>query len=143
MFPYFSYRDANAALEWLESSFGFERVVAYPDEDGSIVHAEMRFGGGALIMGTGEPPRVVDPGAVSPNAHGVYVQVEDVDAHHEREGHRRADRLPAPGHGVQDAEVSRPGPRGIRAELRDIQTFGLTTDTHKPFDEGRDTWHAR
>ena len=84
MFPYFSYRDANAALEWLESAFGFERVVAYPDENGSIVHAEMRFDGGALMMGTGEPPQVLDPGAVSPNGHGVYVRVEDVDAHHER-----------------------------------------------------------
>ena len=84
MFPYFSYRDANAALDWLEEAFGFERVVAYPGEDGSIVHAEMRFGGGALMMGTAESPPVGDPDAVSPNKHGVYVHVEDVDAHFEK-----------------------------------------------------------
>lgn len=84
MFPYFSYRDASAALDWLEDAFGFERVVAYPDEDGTIVHAEMRFGGGALMMGTADPSPVADPDAVSPNAHGIYVRVEDVDAHFER-----------------------------------------------------------
>ncbi|QIN81975.1 hypothetical protein GBA63_04440 [Rubrobacter tropicus] len=84
MFPYFSYRDANAALGWLESAFGFEKVVAYPDEDGTVVHAEMRFGNGALMMGTAEPPPVLDPDAVSPNAHGIYVTVDDVDAHYER-----------------------------------------------------------
>ena len=78
MFPYFGYRDAGAALEWLEDAFGFEKVVAYPDASGNVVHAEMRFGGGALMLGTGEPPPVSDPGAVSPNGHGVYVQVEDV-----------------------------------------------------------------
>ena len=84
MFPYFSYRDASAALDWLEAAFGFERVVAYPDEGGTIVHAEMRFGDGALMMGTAEPPPVMDPGPVSPNAHGIYVVVDDVDAHYER-----------------------------------------------------------
>lgn len=86
MVPYLSYRDANAALEWLEAAFGFERVVAYPDENGSVVHAEMRFGDGALMMGTAEPPPVMDPDVASPNAHGIYVAVEDVDAHYERAG---------------------------------------------------------
>ena len=84
MFPYFSYRDARAAISWLETAFGFETVGAYPGEDGSIVHAEMRFGGGVLMLGTAEPPPVTSPGGVSPNAHGVYVQVDDVDAHFER-----------------------------------------------------------
>jgi uncharacterized glyoxalase superfamily protein PhnB len=82
--PYFSYRDAGAALSFLEEAFGFERVAAYEGDDGAVMHAEMRFGGGSLMMGTGQPPAPGDPAANSPQAHGVYVVVDDVDAHHDR-----------------------------------------------------------
>ena len=71
--PYFSYRDAEGALEFLERAFGFERVVAYPGDDGKVMHAEMSFGPARLMMGTGEPPAEGDPDAKSPAAHGVYV----------------------------------------------------------------------
>jgi uncharacterized glyoxalase superfamily protein PhnB len=80
--PYLSYADAAAALAWLERAFGFRRELAYPGEDGTIMHAEMSFGSARLMIGTGKPPRVVDPWAVSPNRHGVYVVVGDVDEHH-------------------------------------------------------------
>ena len=80
--PYFSYRDAATALDWLGQAFGFERVVAYPGEDGRIMHAEMRFGGGRLMIGSGDPPPVANRDAASPNGHGTYVVVADVDAHH-------------------------------------------------------------
>lgn len=82
--PYLSYRDAAAALDWLENTFGFERTLAYPGEDGKIMHAEMSFGDAHLMMGTGEPPAAPDPGGTSPQGHGIYAVVDDVDAHHER-----------------------------------------------------------
>lgn len=82
--PYFSYRDAAAAMVWLGEAFGFRKVQAYSTPEGEVVHAEMSFGGGVIMLGTGDPPPVGDPRATSPNGHGVYVVVEDVDAHHER-----------------------------------------------------------
>ena len=77
--PYFSYRDAGAALDWPETAFGFERTWEYRDDSGTVIHAELRFGDGSIMLGSGEPPararaRERDVAA----AHGVYVVV-DVD----------------------------------------------------------------
>ena len=49
MVPYFGYRDAAAALRWLSSAFGFEERQAYAAPDGTVMHAEMAFGGGVVI----------------------------------------------------------------------------------------------
>ena len=84
MVPYFGYRDAAAALRWLAEAFGFEEKQAYAAPDGTVMHAEMAFGGGVVMIGTGEPPSEGDAAATSPTGHGVYVVVDDVDAHHER-----------------------------------------------------------
>jgi uncharacterized glyoxalase superfamily protein PhnB len=83
--PYFSYRDAAAALDWLETAFGFERKQDYRDDSGTVVHAELRFGGGSVMLGSGDPP-APNPSReseTSPRAHGVYVVVDDVDASYE------------------------------------------------------------
>jgi uncharacterized glyoxalase superfamily protein PhnB len=48
------------------------------------MHAEMAFGGDVVVIGTGEPPSAGDAAATAPTGHGIYVVVEDVDAHHER-----------------------------------------------------------
>lgn len=82
--PYFGYRDAAAALRWLAEAFGFEEKQAFSAPDGTVMHAEMAFGGGVVMIGTGEPPAEGDAGATSPTGHGIYVVVDDVDAHHER-----------------------------------------------------------
>lgn len=82
--PYLSYRDAAAALDWLEAVFGFERTLVHSGDDGMVMHAEMRFGAARLMMGTGEAPAAIDPGGQSPVGHGIYCVVADVDAHFER-----------------------------------------------------------
>jgi uncharacterized glyoxalase superfamily protein PhnB len=84
--PYFSYRDAAAALDWLETAFGFERTQDFRDDAGTVVHAELRLGDGRVMLGSGDPPSR-DPGRedeTSPRAHGVYAVVEDVDAAYAR-----------------------------------------------------------
>jgi uncharacterized glyoxalase superfamily protein PhnB len=50
--PCLMYRDAVAAIEWLCNTFGFERHAVYPAEDGSIMHAELSFGNGMIMLGT-------------------------------------------------------------------------------------------
>jgi uncharacterized glyoxalase superfamily protein PhnB len=84
MVPYFGYKNAAAALRWLAEAFGFEERQAYAAPDGTVMHAEMAFGGGVVMIGTGEPPAEGDAAATSPTGQGIYVVVEDVDAHHER-----------------------------------------------------------
>ncbi len=86
MFPFARYEDGKAAIEWLCAAFGFERHEVYEDDDGTIVHAELAYGGSVFMLdskpGVGfglETARKL--GAVTG---GVYVHVEDVDAHYER-----------------------------------------------------------
>ena len=45
------YRDPKAALEWLETAFGFEPVMVVINEDGTLGHSEMRFGDGLIYVG--------------------------------------------------------------------------------------------
>ncbi|HEY0448513.1 MAG TPA: glyoxalase, partial [Actinophytocola sp.] len=47
---YFSYRDAPAALAWLERAFGFETTLRWDNEDGVLVHAELRLGDASIVL---------------------------------------------------------------------------------------------
>ncbi len=73
-------------LDWLERALGFERSSVHDSPDGRIAHAELKFGGGMVMLGTGRnndfglrTPREL--GAVS---QGVYLSSTRIDAHHER-----------------------------------------------------------
>ncbi len=69
----------------------------------------MTFGYGAVMMGTADHPTA--PLESTTVGQGVYVYVEDVDAHFERADRRGAGGVPAGGHRVGDAPLSgaRPG----------------------------------
>jgi uncharacterized glyoxalase superfamily protein PhnB len=83
IFPVLQYRDAAAALEWLGEAFGFERLFATPGPDGTIAHAEMRHGPGAIMLGSSgsELERADDWRAARQS---IYVAIAEVDTHHER-----------------------------------------------------------
>lgn len=49
--PCLSYRDTNAAIEWLGKAFGFEKHLVVPDEDGKIVHAELILDDVMIMIG--------------------------------------------------------------------------------------------
>ena len=49
--PSLRYRDARAAIEFLERAFGFERHAVYEDESGGIAHAELTYRGGMIMVG--------------------------------------------------------------------------------------------
>jgi uncharacterized glyoxalase superfamily protein PhnB len=82
MYPYLSYRDVATALSFLQEAFGFSVGVRWDDPEGTVQHAEATFGEGAVIMGTGEHPSASLEG--SSVGQGIYVYVDDVDAHFER-----------------------------------------------------------
>lgn len=46
------YQDGPAALAWLQRAFGLEETLAVPGPEGTILHAELRFGDGVLMMGS-------------------------------------------------------------------------------------------
>ncbi len=85
-FPFLRYEDAPAAFEWLHRAFGFEKQMLVPGPKGTIAHAQLRYGASVVMIGTAEDDfmNMKSPKAVGAVTQGIYVQVDDVDAHHAR-----------------------------------------------------------
>ena len=82
---FLTYDDAEAAVDWLERAFGFERSSVH-EANGKVAHAELRFGEGMIMLGPAgkndfglRTPREL--GAVS---QGVYLIVDDIAEQHDR-----------------------------------------------------------
>ena len=80
--PYLYYEDGVAALEWLSKAFGFRERMRMMNADGTMGHAEMELGDGVILMGS--PPAHKSPAHLGQVTVGIYVHVDDVDAHLER-----------------------------------------------------------
>ena len=50
--PCLRYRDAPAAIEWLCRAFGFEKHLVVPGPGGTVVHAQLSFGNGMIMLGS-------------------------------------------------------------------------------------------
>ena len=80
------YRDPKSALAWLEAAFGFELVMLLEDAEGKLVHSQMRFGDGLVMIGhqwsdLHQSPLSVD----GRNTQTVHIEIEtDLDTHCER-----------------------------------------------------------
>jgi PhnB protein len=93
--PMMAYEDAAAAMDWLVQAFGFTERDRFT-ENGVVGHGELELDGGTVYLAQPTPdyegprrhaetceaarrwqevPWVID---------GVFVQVNDVDAHYER-----------------------------------------------------------
>ncbi|MGW6980574.1 VOC family protein [Streptomyces sp. NPDC054932] len=82
--PTLVYRDAKAAIRLLTEAFGFSQVAVYEGEDGSVMHAELAYGNGMVMLGSAGRGGVFDKAMEGAGPSGVYVVVDDVDAHHRR-----------------------------------------------------------
>jgi len=82
IFAVFRYADAPAAIEWLGRAFLFEKQAVFEGPDGTIAHAELRLGPGVIGISSATPPTEANPW--SNLRQGVYVTLDDVDAHGER-----------------------------------------------------------
>jgi uncharacterized glyoxalase superfamily protein PhnB len=83
-YPGLLYADADAAIEWLESTFGFERREIHRDESGEgIQHAELAFGSAVVMLSSAgigrEPFRSLPAGNTL-----VYCATDEVEALYER-----------------------------------------------------------
>lgn len=123
---YFGYRDATAALRWLEKAFDFETTMEVPDDKGGIMHAELRCGGAAITLFTDEygydrPARKGDT-----VGHGLYIvfdsqaEVDDV--------YTKA--MAAGAESVWTPELSEWG--NYRCRVADPEGYEWTFGTHRP-----------
>ncbi|GHH73621.1 hypothetical protein GCM10018793_12550 [Streptomyces sulfonofaciens] len=82
--PTLLYTDARAAIQELTEGLGFTEVNVYEDGGGTVMHAELAQGNGAVMLGTRGRGGTYDQTMQAAGPAGVYVAVEDVDAHHRR-----------------------------------------------------------
>jgi uncharacterized glyoxalase superfamily protein PhnB len=82
--PTMRYRDAPAAIEWLERAFGFRRHMVVPGPDNTVAHAELSLENGMVMVGSaredGFPVKPPSPGGALTQS--VYLVVADVDVHY-------------------------------------------------------------
>ena len=87
--PCLRYRNAPAAIEWLCQTFGFEKQLVVPNEDGTIAHAQLNFGNGMIMLGSvheNEFGRLIkQPDEIGgAETQSAYVVVSDADLIYQR-----------------------------------------------------------
>lgn len=86
-----SYEDPAKAIDWLCNAFGFEVRLKVEGSNGAILHSELVFGEGVIMLGSAkkesrpessyrQSPRMIG-GA---NTQNMMVYVDDVEAHFKR-----------------------------------------------------------
>ncbi|WP_253915881.1 VOC family protein [Streptomyces sp. NRRL S-31] len=84
VYPTLLYADAKAAIRQLTEALGFTELSVYETRDGTVLHAELVQGSGAVMIGSKGRGGLFDTVMADAGPAGVYVVVDDVDAHHER-----------------------------------------------------------
>ncbi len=77
IYPTLTYDDAGTAIDFLTEAFGFERHAVYNGDGGDVRHAELRLGNGLVMLGSANASIPATKG----RAGGIYVVVDDPDAH--------------------------------------------------------------
>jgi uncharacterized glyoxalase superfamily protein PhnB len=81
--PYLTVKDAEAALDFYQRAFGFEKQNAVPGPDGRIAHVEMRWQDALIMFGPegayGGTCKAPATARVQPPV-SLYVYCPDVDA---------------------------------------------------------------
>jgi uncharacterized glyoxalase superfamily protein PhnB len=81
------YQDPVKAIEWLCRAFGFEVRLKVEGDDGSIVHSELTFGEGVVMVAghKAEAPHRKSPRELGgANTQSMMLYVDDVEAHCKR-----------------------------------------------------------
>jgi len=80
------YADPKAAIEWLERAFGFKTTMVITDDANNVVHSEMSFGDGYIMVGGEWSERTTSPRKLDgSNTQSIHVSLDaDIDEHCER-----------------------------------------------------------
>jgi len=80
--PYLFYNDLTAATEWLSKVFGFAVSFALPGPDGKLMHAELAYEDGVVMMGAAKAEEGLrSPLDLKAVNQSLYIYVADVDEH--------------------------------------------------------------
>jgi len=82
--PTLRYRDAPAAIEYLQNVLGFEAVLVVDGDGGIIEHAQLRHGTGMVMLSSiqdSEYQQAADDGRDPTGTGAMYVVVDDPYAH--------------------------------------------------------------
>ena len=52
--PGLRYRNALAMIDWLCDAFGFEKQAVYKGADDIVMHAQLTFGNGMIMIGSAD-----------------------------------------------------------------------------------------
>jgi uncharacterized glyoxalase superfamily protein PhnB len=87
--PSLRYRDALAAIDWLTRAFGFEEQAVHVGPENTVMHAQLTFGNGMIMLGSvpkqddGTPysKLIAQPDEIGMReTRGSYLIVNDADA---------------------------------------------------------------
>ena len=84
--PGLRYRNAPAMIEWLCKVFGFEKQAVYPGPNNTVMHSQLTFGNGMIMIGSvdnGTPSSkfVRQPDEIGgAETQSPYLIVADIDA---------------------------------------------------------------
>ncbi len=82
VYPTYTYRDARAAIDWLQRAFGFEPLMVHPPEGEEVAHAELALEGAVIMLGS---EGAGDPRVHCPSGTGAtYIASDDIDGRYER-----------------------------------------------------------
>jgi uncharacterized glyoxalase superfamily protein PhnB len=88
LMPVLRYSDCNKALDFLTNTFGFTEGNAFRDENGNVMHAEVWFGNGGIMIGpvtdTAFGKIMRQPGEAGGVTASLFAVVNDPDAHFAR-----------------------------------------------------------
>ncbi len=84
--PYLIVKDADAAIDFYQRAFGFEKRMAMPGPDGRARHVEMTYHDMVIMFGPECETTKARPPAASgvPSPVGLYLYCDDVDALYQR-----------------------------------------------------------
>jgi uncharacterized glyoxalase superfamily protein PhnB len=88
--PGLRYRNALAMIDWLCDAFGFEKQAVYKGADDIVMHAQLTFGNGMIMIGSVDNQSLSSKWLKQPDEIGgqetqsPYLIVSDCDALYER-----------------------------------------------------------
>lgn len=77
------YKDPRAAIDWLQKAFGFDIEMLIEDDTGLLVHSQLRFGDGIVMVGpewSANHQSPLSTGGRCTQTTSVHLG-EDIDAH--------------------------------------------------------------
>lgn len=85
VYPTLRYDDAPAAIVWLQQALAFDEQAVHKNDDGTIAHAQLAFGGDLIMLGS-QPADAESPtgGAwtymVTDDPDGMYARAREAGA---------------------------------------------------------------